>query len=774
MAVEYLREVGPSLAEQGYHVLPLAPGKKYPLIEDWSNVEATAKEVRKWANNGYRASGVGILCGNVIGVDIDILDKEISKKVIKWCVENLGRAPQRVGLAPKTLFVFRTETPFSKITSNTYSDFFEDVHKVEILGKGQQFVAYAKHPDTGKSYKWMNGPGISDIPFEELPIITREQASKLVEYFESIAPSEWELKSGGHSGKTVGKAQGSFSYNSMEHCKPKADKTTEQIEKILKEIRHVADEPGQYTNWSNVGMALWHQYDGNDEGFELWDNWSSGGYEYETCKKEMRSKWRSFRPTSPNFVTFATVLGVRNDHIAKIKRSETVSKLLEPGETANSKDAEPEELDDLDVFLKRYILVEQGKQVCDLTRDAECCLSKLDEFQAATANVRHEVPAPTQAEPEKTKLAPVANSWLVNEDRKTAFAAEFDPREPRVFVKEGNGLSYINTYHVPEFSKTTASKGDTGIFHAHMNYLTPDESEREWFINWLAFNIQRPEPRCKVTPLHVSVAHGTGRGWVVELLRKLVGEWNCSTTKMEDLVGAASTGAYNEYLDKSLICTIEEVKESSKRYEVSNKIRSVLSDLKYNVNIKFGGKKSQAIFTNFFLMSNHVDALALPANDRRIQVLSGPKEPQDNEYYNRLYGWAAVKSNVAALYFELLERDISAFDWQHSSDTPGRARMVDSTRTPTETAFLDYLRAAGKAAVLYANVSDQVQNFMEGDAFDEAVDTRQILKLLQHHCTHSQPIKFEGKSVRPWLLGEWPDVDNKLIRECLKENEKGL
>lgn len=785
MVVEYLKEVGPSLAEQGYHVLPLAPGEKYPLIKNWSKIEASAQEVRKWANNGYRASGVGILCGNVIGVDIDILDKEISKKVIDWCIRNLGQAPQRVGLAPKTLFVFRTEVPFTKISSNTYSDFFEDVHKIEILGKGQQFVAYAKHPDTGRSYKWVNGPGISDIPFEELPLITRKQVLKLVEYFESITPPEWELKSGGQTGGQVANSQGSFDYNSIEHYKPKANKTTKQIEALLEEIRFVADEPGQYRNWVNVGMGLWHQYDGSDEGFELWDNWSSGGYEYEHCKKEMRSKWHGFKPKDPNYVVFATTIKLRNDYVERTRRTEQIEKIKEARycnssyfSNANNKLDDLEgDIDVLDLFLNRYIHAEEGRMVCDLTKKPHRSLSKLEDFREATMQIKKEIAAPTKTEPDKTKFVSVCDLWRAHPDKRVVQASGYLPGGDRIFVDEEDDLSYINTFYMPDFSKYTDFFGDISVYLEHMGYLLPVEEEREWFIDWMAFCLQRPEERCKVTPLHVSVPHGTGRGWVVELLDILHGSWNCRKTKFKTLCGEGSGGGFNDYFNRSLLCCIEEVKESSKRYDVDDTIRDFLTEKKLNVNIKHGSNETDLVYTNFFFMSNHPDALVFKQSDRRIQVLSGPEDVRPQQYYSKLYDWLKNMDNIAALNRYLRERDISNFNWQVSTDTEGRKAMIVSNETPTETAFWEFVKDSGKIAITKAQLCEALQEYMEGDVFENPVEENQLVQILKKNFRQIGRIKYRGKMVRPWWLGGWSlkeikSFDNKEIRALVDKNEK--
>ena len=68
----------------------------------------------------------------------------------------LGATPlERVGMAPKTLLCYRTETPFPKISTDEFTLPGDDPtvpgykwHRVEILAEGQQFVAYGIHPDT--------------------------------------------------------------------------------------------------------------------------------------------------------------------------------------------------------------------------------------------------------------------------------------------------------------------------------------------------------------------------------------------------------------------------------------------------------------------------------------------------------------------------------------------------------------------------------------------------------------------------------------------------
>lgn len=760
---QYLKEVGPDLIDKGYSIVPIKPGYKYPKgLNDWRNVEATHSDVKRWSNNGFSGGGVGVICGRVIGVDLDILDQSIAKKLIKWCEDHLGHAPQRIGLAPKTLFVFRTNTPFSKITSKSYTDMFEDVHRIEILGKGQQFVAYAKHPDTDKPYSWVNGPGLSDFEYDDLPEITMHQAEELIDYFETIVPEDWDIVP--NTNRTRGVSKDVSADDALANVIEKADISLSKIKKMLDATTAFADSRDE---WIAFGQALHHQFDGNDEGLALYEEWSSHGATYGDGKDGSPSeKWKGFDSGySRRARSFRYIIKKYND-----------LKELEALNNTNNSDSYDEtefEIDDeinlsgplIDQFIERYVFVETGNMVADLTKPPQYCLSKIDEFRNRTANKRHEVPAPTQAEPDKTKLAPVSNAWLVNNDRKSAQGGAYSPFKERYF-KDDWGHGWINTFHMPVFKDCS---GNLDVFEEHMQYLLPCENERKWFLDWMAFNVQHPGERSKVTPLHVSNGHGVGRGWVVELMSELLGVWNCTKTKMKVLSGESNAGAFNDFLDKSLLCSVEEVKESSKRYSVADNIRDILTENSLEINIKHGSKKTQPVYTNFFFMSNHPsDALYIPEEDRRIQVLTGPKAARNMAYYDRLYKWLVPK-NVGALDACLRARDITDFDWKRSTDTPGRRLMIEGNRTPTETAFWDFMNQVGRVAMTFKDINIQVQNLMEGDDFDALVDENQVQKLLKQNVTHHpSQIKIDGKPVRPWLFGLWSNPCNDEIRASIK------
>ncbi|MDA3979856.1 primase-helicase family protein [Gallibacterium sp. AGMB14963] len=243
----------------------------------------------------------------------------------------------------------------------------------------------------------------------------------------------------------------------------------------------------------------------------------------------------------------------------------------------------------------------------------------------------------------------------------------------------------------------------------------------------------------------VAVAHGTGRGWIVELLQKLLGPWNCTKTKMSDLVNSP----FNNFLNRSILCAIEEVRESNERFGISDKVRDTLTENYLEVNVKYGAKRTQPIYTNFFFMTNHPDALVLKPEDRRINVFSGPSQAKDTEYYNTLYAMLDNKQFIAEVYSYLMELDLSDYNWTHSFDTPARRNMIDFNMTPEEELFCDFMSNPPAVAMTFAQIRDYLSDKAE---FGSEIDDYRLKKLLQQYATPYKAIKVNGATVRPWVL----------------------
>lgn len=173
-------DIASTLAENGYQPVPLHWRRKNPCAgEAWQRYTFVDSDAEK-----YRDAGTGLLCGQIVGVDIDVRNPTLSEQIEQLAESMFGAAPRRIGQAPKVLRLYQAEAPFGKIASRCYrlpADQPEDKsHRVEILAQGQQFVAFNIHPETERPYEW-NGLGSPlTVPIGMLPTISERQAREFI------------------------------------------------------------------------------------------------------------------------------------------------------------------------------------------------------------------------------------------------------------------------------------------------------------------------------------------------------------------------------------------------------------------------------------------------------------------------------------------------------------------------------------------------------------------------------------------------------------------
>ena len=139
------------LAANGYFPVPIGAGKKNPRLKGWESYVFCPQDAER-----YLREGCGLLTKATPAIDIDVRQKPLAEKLQALAEKMLGRAPVRIGLAPKCALLYRTSEPFKKMATREFR-FADDPlgakpHRVEILADGQQVVVYGIHPDTKKPY----------------------------------------------------------------------------------------------------------------------------------------------------------------------------------------------------------------------------------------------------------------------------------------------------------------------------------------------------------------------------------------------------------------------------------------------------------------------------------------------------------------------------------------------------------------------------------------------------------------------------------------------
>lgn len=169
------------LVANGFEPLPVIG--KAVLIQGWQSGPIDVQRIVAMREACPQALSTGLRTRFLPAIDIDIVKIEDIKGISSLAQSLLGKTPLRRRGARGLMLCFRTETPVNKITINTQKQNpnGKGFQKVEILGHGQQFVAFGEHPDTGKPYQWVGKDFEETIQtplntsLESLPLVTPDK-----------------------------------------------------------------------------------------------------------------------------------------------------------------------------------------------------------------------------------------------------------------------------------------------------------------------------------------------------------------------------------------------------------------------------------------------------------------------------------------------------------------------------------------------------------------------------------------------------------------------
>ncbi|MFT8247232.1 bifunctional DNA primase/polymerase, partial [Roseomonas sp. BN140053] len=220
-----ITELRLQLLSAGYEPIPVvgpdAPGKspgKRPALREWQSVSLDTDTVRGWRSGNLRnCTNTGLRTGELLAVDIDVLLPGLAEEIEELALRLFGETPlRRIGQAPKLLLCYRTTEAAAKVTTPEFRLPDGGKAQVEILAKGQQFVAYGIHPLTQTDYDWPHsGPDV--VPLQQLPLVTTSG----VEVF--LAAAEVLIrKAGGRTIKETGAQPGDEARSSE---RPRAERS---------------------------------------------------------------------------------------------------------------------------------------------------------------------------------------------------------------------------------------------------------------------------------------------------------------------------------------------------------------------------------------------------------------------------------------------------------------------------------------------------------------------------------------------------------------------
>lgn len=812
----YLKKYGHRLIDNGYEVLAISPGGKFPTYDYSSKTltKITHKRVDRWLANGHAKDGVGIRSRFTPMVDIDCKWEPLVIATVAEAEDKIGYAPRRIGQAPKVGLIYKSSVPFRKVQSKAFTDPNGNKCQLEIQGDGQQWVAYHIHPDTKKPYRWPDeGFNILDVPHDELVTITGEQALELVQWFEAWCINQgwarWKSNSTSTALTTISARDPDDIGGAV-----RLELPIEEVADWVGRLRN--DDSVDYEdnfnlnpevpNYRNVLFAIWFETDGSEEGREIALEWSEKSTKHEKEPGRFFKLWNSADPGDRDDpVTFKYVIkcvNVQEDAQKKEQRDDYLDALR------NCTDA-----DDLTGICEQISKIRfEGMDFERLAQELKKAFNRITGFQLSIAEARKqlyhrpsedELPAwvkpwvyirhtsmfynrltgeeidhkPFDAAYSRYLGGASAVQFALNKAQiKTYYIQMYKPDDDEEFWFEGHEC--INTFSdrlMPPMPETysKADKLAIAIAEAHFEHLLPDRRERELFISFLAYTVQT---RQRINwSVCLQGVQGDGKTWIGEMMGAILGS---SNVRHLDAIQLEQT--HTGWAVGQLLTFIEELRmQGHSRYDILNKIKPYISNSVINVHPKNINNYNALNTTSYVSFTNFPDALPLDDNDRRHMILASAWQSGETirkflldepTYFEDL--WGTINGDTArpgALRKWLMEYELySEFDPKGRAPlTEARKNMVELNKSDVQLAFED-LVASGKNPRVSSELV--VASALASHLYDEGVEnlkTKAITLFLQTNGYVKLPHRIR-------LSSESDNVESVYVKDPKSFNTKTL
>jgi hypothetical protein len=604
-ALEYIKA--------GFYVVPLTKNeKKLPEASkgvNYSTASNSHRVIEKWfhpTKGKFAGYNIGIATGRENGVFVVDVDRHGEEDGVQT-LKDLEAKHSELPIGPRQAtpnggfhYLFRWQENATNSTNKI---------GLAIDTRGGTGVACKGHIVAWPSM--INGVGYKWITSGPLPSIPQWVVEKM-----GIAWSK-------PRGEIAGNGRGNENVN-VDDFEKKVP-----LDQITRMMESIAIDDASYDEWIRVGMAIKSQYP-DEDGFELWDDWSSRGYRYE--KNECRMRWDGFSDFGT--VRMGSLFYMSNESGWKPEPDDVhMGRIHGEIERVNA------EYGFTVVGGKAKIIRERKK-----THAAEAHMARYDlmdksSFEAYLENDRVVI------DEETGKKISVAKIWLASEARRTY------PNGIGLFP-EGAPGGYYNTW---EGFSVKPEPGECDIFINHIRDIicNGNEDESKWVLDWIADMFQNPQDP-KGTAIVMRGGEGTGKGTLANTIGELLG-----SHYIHLIDDAHLTSNFNAFMMDAVLVFADEITWGGNK-KTSGKLKGLVTERFLVCERKGVDAQSFRNMIHMFIASNSKWVIPAGTDSRRWYVTDvSPNKKGNIPYFKKIKTFLDQGGHAKILNF-FLNRKITS------------------------------------------------------------------------------------------------------------------
>jgi hypothetical protein len=272
----------------------------------------------------------------------------------------------------------------------------------------------------------------------------------------------------------------------------------------------------------------------------------------------------------------------------------------------------------------------------------------------------------------RERLIPPSRDIMRVENDQFVEGSTWWPGEPQIikdiFIDSNGwrpapGRRIYNKYLPPP--ELTGDAAQAVVWVNHVRKLWPDPVEHEFFFDFCAHMVQRPDVKCNAA-IVLSGTQGIGKDAALMPVKAAVGNWNTKNIDPDELFSP-----YKPWLE-TLMLVVDEVRPTKDEFHASSaynilKPMIVAPPDTLPLNDKYAKLRHIINRLRVFITTNDWMSMYIPPEDRRMFIMHShlPQKWHEKEkqpaYFNELFAWfeSGGINHVAAW---LAARDLSAFD----------------------------------------------------------------------------------------------------------------
>ncbi len=266
------------------------------------------------------------------------------------------------------------------------------------------------------------------------------------------------------------------------------------------------------------------------------------------------------------------------------------------------------------------------------------------------------------------------------------------------------------------------------IFLEHVKYLCRDHEETaEYFLNWMAHIIQKPDQKTEIAIVLFSHVEGIGKNILWDIYAKIMTGYNAKFRDTDAL-----TDKFNSDMMAKLFVIGDEIK--ARATEIADELKDIITRKEENIEFKGKDKFLMNDYKNYAFTTNNENVFKITKSDRRYFMIEAPEEKREIAYYNKLASLLNDDEALKHLHYYLKNRNISKFNTRNIVVTEYKQRLIMEHLPAYYKFFLEkrhYEEQKYEIKELYDDIISYARNNKMQSTFTETFMSRQFKKILQ-------------------------------------------